>query len=108
MPRHEIIVIGASVGGVEALLTLARALPRDLPAAIFAVMHIPARTPSRLPEILNNAGPLPALHAVEGAAVEPGHIYVAPPDKHLILSRGRMCLAMGPRENDHRPAIDSL
>jgi two-component system chemotaxis response regulator CheB len=67
MPGHDIIVIGASAGGLEALTTLARGLPPDLPAALFIVQHVPATGPSLLPEILSSTGALPATHAVDGA-----------------------------------------
>jgi two-component system chemotaxis response regulator CheB len=105
---HDIIVIGASAGGVEALSTLVGALPANLPAAIFVVMHITAQGPSRMPEILARAGRLPAVHPTDGMAIAHGHIYIAPPDKHMLLERGRIRIVHGPRENRHRPAIDPL
>lgn len=108
MPGHDIIVIGASTGGVEALSTLARSLPRDVPAALFVVVHIPAQAPSALPTILERSGPLPARHAVDGEPIQPGRIYVAPPDLHLLVESGRVRLMRGPKENRSRPAIDPL
>lgn len=108
MPGHDVIVVGASAGGVEALITLTGSLPADLPAAIFLVLHIPAQSPSLLPDILNRACPLHALHPADGEAFHNGHIYVAPPDHHLLVEEGIVRVVRGPRENRHRPAIDPL
>lgn len=108
MPGHDIIVIGASAGGVEALSKLAVQLPEKLPASLFIVLHIPAQGPSLMPDILSRAGPLPATHPVDGEEIRRGHIYVAPPDHHLMLEQGHVRIVRGPRENRHRPAIDPL
>ncbi|WP_017719995.1 chemotaxis protein CheB [Kamptonema formosum] len=108
MPGHDIIVIGASAGGVEALSTLAAGLPANLPAALFVVLHIPPHAASVLPQILSRAGTLPASHPIDGQAIQHGRIYVAPPDFHLLMKRGHIHLAGGPRENGHRPAVDPL
>ena len=106
--RHDIVVIGASAGGVEALIRLAQALPRDLPASLFVVLHTPARGKSMLPAILSRSGPLPATHAEHGASIERGRIYVAPPDHHLLVKPGSIAVTQGPRENRQRPAVDPL
>lgn len=108
MPGHDIIVIGASAGGVEALTTVVRPLPRDLPAAVFAVLHIPAESPSLLATILNRMGSLKAMRAEDGMTIEHGRIYVAQPDHHLLVERDKVRVVRGPRENRHRPAIDPL
>ncbi|HEU5226534.1 MAG TPA: chemotaxis protein CheB [Ktedonobacteraceae bacterium] len=108
MSGHDIIVVGASAGGVEALMKLVRDLPGNLPAAVFVVLHIPAESRSLLPEILSHASPLPASHPENGAKIESGHIYVAPPDQHLLIEKGVIRVTRGPRENRHRPAIDPL
>lgn len=108
MPGHDIVVIGASAGGVEALSLLARDLPVDLPAAIFVSLHIPAHCPSLLPHILNRHGRLPAIHPADGEAIQTGRIFIAPPDHHLLLERGRIRLMRGPREDGHRPAVDPM
>ncbi len=108
MAGHDIVVIGASAGGVEALSILVSLLPADFPATVFVVLHIPAHSPSLLPQILDRKGPMPASHAVDGESIRPGRIFIAPPDFHLLLERGRIRLIKGPRENGHRPAIDPL
>jgi len=105
---HDIIVIGASAGGVEALTALARALPADLQAALFVVLHVPAHGKSVLPHLLARAGRLPAQHAVSDEEIRLGRWYVAPPDHHMILRNGRVHLGRGPSENGHRPAVDPL
>lgn len=105
---RDIIVMGGSAGGIEALLAVVRSLPKDLPAAIFVVVHIPPYSVSRLPEILTRAAHLPASHARDGERIEHGRIYIAPPDHHLILKNQHMELSRGPRENHSRPAIDPL
>ena len=107
------VVVGASSGGVEALIKIARGLPADLPAAVFAVVHFPQGVPSVLPRILDRSGPLSAAHPEDGEVVSPGRIYVAPPGFHLLLERddtplGRVRLGRGPKENHNRPAVDAL
>ena len=105
---HDIVVVGASAGGVEALGELAAALPLGLPAAVLVVLHMPAYGHSVLPEILSRRGPLPAKHAADGEPLLTGRIYVAPPDHHLLVQGGKISLTRGPAENNHRPAIDAL
>lgn len=108
MPVHDIIVIGASSGGVSVLSSLVAMLPEDLPAAVFIVLHVRADVPSHLPAILNRTGRLPAAHAVDREPVRRGRIYVAPPGMQTYLQRGRICVKRGPHENSQRPAIDAL
>lgn len=108
MPGHDIIAIGASAGGVQALMTVVGTLPGELPASIFAVLHIPAESPSFLPEILSRAGPLEAVQAVDGMEIERRCIYIAPPDHHLLIEHGHIHVVRGPKENRHRPAVDPL
>jgi two-component system chemotaxis response regulator CheB len=106
--RRDVVAIGASAGGVEALGRLVAQLPADLPAAVFVVLHVPPTGTSVLPRILARAGPLPAGHAVDGSRPEHGRIYVAPPDCHLLLEAELIRVVRGPRENGHRPAADPL
>jgi two-component system chemotaxis response regulator CheB len=108
MLKRNIIVIGASAGGVETLRCLVKLLPVEMPAAIFVAMHFPSYATSLLPQILNRCGTLPALHPNDGDPIELGRIYIAPPDYHLVLHQHHMRLGRGPRENGHRPAIDVL
>ena len=103
-----IIVIGASAGGVEAVSQIARGIPASFPGAIFVTMHFPVYSTSVLPRILERAGSLPATHAEDRAPIQAGHVYVAPPDRHLLLLRNSTHLVRGPRENGHRPAIDPM
>jgi two-component system chemotaxis response regulator CheB len=106
--RCPIVVIGASAGGIETLELLAGGLPQDFPAALFVVVHLSPDSPGALPGIIARAGKLPTMAAQDGAAIRPGHIFVAPPDHHLLLEPGRIRLTRGPRENRFRPAIDPL
>jgi two-component system chemotaxis response regulator CheB len=106
--RHDLIVVGASAGGVEALRVLAETLPPDLAAAVCVVLHVPSDGVSTLPRILMRAGRLPAIHVDDRTALRPGHIYVAPPNRHLSVEPGWVTPVMGPRENRHRPAVDPL
>lgn len=108
MPGYRIIVIGASAGGVEALTSLIKELPADFPAAIFIVLHIPSFGTSVLPQILTRCGALPAVHPHDRQEIQPGRIYIAPPNHHLLVQRGQIRLSVGPRENGHRPAVDTL
>ena len=108
MTQRDIVVIGASAGGIQALTTLVAGLPRDFPASVLIVVHIPPYAISRLPEILSRSGPLPAAHALQGEVIEPGRIYVSPPDRHLLVRTGQLELSRGARENHCRPAIDPL
>jgi two-component system, chemotaxis family, protein-glutamate methylesterase/glutaminase len=101
-------VVGASAGGVEALRQLVSALPPDYAGALLVVLHVAPAGRSVLPQILTRAGALPATHAVDGETVEPGHIYVAPPDRHLLVADGHLTLDRGPRVNGYRPAVDLL
>jgi two-component system chemotaxis response regulator CheB len=106
--KSDIIVIGASAGGIEALKQIVAELKPDLPAALFVTLHLSPRSVSQLPEILSSCGPLPASHPINGSPIQHGHIYVAPPDRHLLLYPDRIELSTGPKENRHRPAINVM
>ena len=106
-PR-AVIAIGASAGGVSALQSVVSQLPSDLPAAVLAVLHIPATGPSSLPHILNRAGKLATRHPTDGEPLEEGVILIAPPDRHLRVVDGRVEVSSGFKENGHRPSVDVL
>lgn len=108
MATRDTIVIGASAGGVQALTNLVTALPSNLPAAVFIVLHIPADVPSLLPDILSRVSKLEVAHAINGEEIKRGKVYVGPPDHHLLLEPGYVKLVHGPKENLHRPSIDAL
>lgn len=105
---RDAVVIAASAGGVEALRDLLARLPAGLPAAVLLVLHVPAAGGRALPGILTRAGKLPALTAADGERAIPGHVYVAPPDHHMLLMDSKIRLSRGPRHNGHRPAADPL
>ena len=107
MTAFSIIVIGASAGGVGALRALTAGLTKPLPVPILVVLHMGAQR-SQLPDLLNTCGPTPASHGEDGVLVKPGHIYIAPPDRHMIVVDDRLRLTRGPKENWARPAIDPL
>jgi len=108
MATRDTIVIGASAGGVRALLALVADLPPNLPAAVFIVLHLSANGPSLLPEILARKCKLEVAHAIDGEPIRRRRVYIAPPDQHLIIEDGCMRLVHGPKENLHRPSIDAL
>lgn len=105
---RDIIVVGASAGGVQTLCSLMEGLPAGLQASVFVVLHIAPHGHSALPAILSRTGCLPASHPVDGERIEPGRIYVAPPDRHLAIENGRVHLSRNASENGHRPAVDVL
>jgi two-component system chemotaxis response regulator CheB len=106
-PR-DLVIIGASAGGVTALMDLARALPADFPAPILVVLHLSPSSPSMLPELMGRDAALRVKHAQNGEALKAGVIYVAPPDHHLLVENDRLLVTRGPKENRFRPSIDAL
>jgi two-component system chemotaxis response regulator CheB len=104
----NVVAVGASAGGVEALTHFAAGLPPDLPYAVLVVLHMPTGAPSVLARILDRNGPLPAAQAVDGEPLQPGTIRVAVPNRHLLVDDHRIALSEGPTENGHRPAINAL
>lgn len=104
----RVVVVGASAGGIDALRTLLSALPSDFPAPICIVFHISPQSPGSLDSMLDRASALPVEMARSGGHLQPGRVYVAPPDHHLLLEPGLMRLTRGPLENRFRPAIDPL
>lgn len=106
MPKRNIIIVGASTGGVEALCQLVKGLPKELDATVFVVMHIGAE--SILPSILNRCGTLKAIPAKNDSKYERGRVYIAPFNYHLMIKDSMTVLGRGPRANGYRPAIDVL
>jgi two-component system, chemotaxis family, protein-glutamate methylesterase/glutaminase len=106
--QKDIIVVGASAGGIEASRTLVGGLPREFAAAIFVVLHTSPESPGILDTILGRAGHLPAITVKEQERIQTGRIYVPPPDHHLIIEPGIVRVTRGPKENRFRPAIDPL
>lgn len=106
--KHKMVVIGASAGGLEGIKALIAALPKDFPAVLLVVLHIPSDSVSALPQILSRAGPLPARQPEDGETMKPGQIYVARPDHHLIVEGETIGVKKSPRENRFRPSIDVL
>lgn len=106
--KKDIVVIGASAGGIDALRAIVACLPANFPAPIFVVVHTSPDSPGVLDLILSRAGKLRALAGKDNEPIEDGRIYVAPPDHHLVLEPGTICLTRGPKENRFRPAIDPL
>lgn len=108
MPKVELVVIGASAGGLVGLLTIVKALPPTLPAAVVIVMHTNSSGTTYLPDILSRASRLPVHFVKDGQPIEGGQILIAPPDFHVVVARRSLSLTRGPRENGFRPAIDPL
>ena len=108
MPKRDIIVIGGSAGSSAVLQRVMNELPQDLPASLFIATHVPAHSSGHLAGVLDRAGPLAVSLAVDGQPIEKNHVYVAVPDRHLLIVDGTMRLGDGPRENMTRPAIDPL
>ncbi|HEX2527224.1 MAG TPA: chemotaxis protein CheB [Geminicoccus sp.] len=108
MSNRDIVVIGGSAGATAPLKTILGALPLDFPAAIFIVLHIPARSIGILTTVTAAATRLPVHPATDGMPIHPGNIYLAVPDHHMIVADGHIRLGRGPRENMARPAIDPL
>lgn len=106
-PFEHVVVIGASAGGVQALLEIARGLPAAFSAPVCAVLHV-GSNPSLLPELMRHYGPNHAMHAEDGQRLAPGTLHIAPPDRHLLLEGDVLRLSAGPKENHSRPAIDPL
>jgi len=108
MARKDIVVIGASAGGMDALQKVVSRFPADLPAAVFIVWHLSPGLKTILPSVLNKSGPLRAGHPSDGDRIERGLIYVAPNDHHMLVENGYIRVTKGPKENRFRPAVDAL
>lgn len=108
MANRDLVVIGASAGGIEALQQLLSGLPRDFGATVLIVLHTSSHPESLLPQIFQRSCKLPVRQATDGEEFQCGKVYVARPDFHLIVEGKLLRVIQGPRENRHRPAIDPL
>lgn len=106
--KRDIVVVGASAGGVQALELLVRGISKDFQGSMLVVLHIPPWAPSGLAPILSRSGPLPAIEVGAREQLEPGHIYVAAPDHHLLLDDHHITRWKGPAEDRHRPSVNAL
>lgn len=108
MSKRDIIVIGASAGGILALVELVNQLPGNFEASVFVVQHLAPYTKSILPTLLSRPGKIEAVHPKDGEKIRSRQIYVAPPDHHLLIEKDLVLVKRGPKENRFRPSIDAL
>jgi two-component system, chemotaxis family, protein-glutamate methylesterase/glutaminase len=106
--HRDIVVIGASAGGLQALQQILSAMPRDVEAALLAVLHTADHSGSMLPQILQRRSNMHVSHPCDRDPIQRGRVYIAPPGFHMIVEQGFLRVLQGPRENLHRPAIDPL
>lgn len=106
--KPDIVVVGASAGGVDALQRIVQGFPGDLTATVLIVLHIHAESRSLLAPLLARNSSVPVLAAEDGQPVKRGHIYVAQPDRHLTVEADHVRVTQGPAQNRHRPSIDVL
>jgi two-component system, chemotaxis family, protein-glutamate methylesterase/glutaminase len=106
--HRDIVVMGASAGGLQALQQILSAMPRDVEAALLVVLHTADHSGSMLPHILQRKSNMPVSHPRDGDLIQRGRVYIAPPGFHMIVDEGFLRVLQGPRENLHRPAIDPL
>lgn len=109
MPVRDVVAIGGSAGSIEVIKEIIQALPAGLAASVFVVVHIPARTRNLLAETLSNgryAVDLRAAQAIDGERITNGRIYVAAPDRHMVIAKGHIHLVRSPKEGLHRPSIN--
>src|SRR4051812_45664764 len=106
--KRDIVVIGASAGGVEALMTIFSRLPKDLPAAVAVVLHRHPLYNIHLAKVLARGAALPLVEVSKEIPLTKGTIYIAPSDAHLILTKGGLKIDRGAKEHFTRPAVDPL
>ena len=106
-PHRDVIVIGGSAGSLDTIREIAQAIPADYSGTVFVVAHV-GQSRSILPDLLRRVGSFTASHPREKEPIRKGHIYIAPPDRHMLIEDGQVCLSRGPREHFTRPAIDPL
>jgi two-component system chemotaxis response regulator CheB len=108
LTSRNIVVIGASAGGIEACSQLLKLLPADFSASIFVVVHLAPQAPSILGKILARHSNIEVKNPVDGEEIQTGKVYVALANQHLIVKPGVIKLGRGPRENGSRPSVDVL
>src|SRR5262245_49787242 len=106
--RRDIVTVGASAGGVEALIGLFEKLPANLPAALAVVIHRHPRHESQLADVLSRHSLLPVVEPVDGERIQHGYIYLGPRDYHLLIDGMALRLDAGPKQHRTRPAVDPL
>src|SRR5438034_432947 len=104
---RKVIVVGGSAGGIAALCSILKGIPADFPAPILAVIHVP-ESANQLPTVLQRSSALTVVNPDKPQPIRAGTVYLAPPNRHLIVKSGCAVAVMGPRENRHRPAVDTL
>ena len=103
----RVVGVGASAGGLAAVREVLGGLPSALPASLIVVLHLMPDHPSYLAAILSRTSPLPVVQAEDGQLLAPGHVYVAPPDNHLVVGPdGRVALEQSPPVKFVRPSIN--
>jgi two-component system, chemotaxis family, protein-glutamate methylesterase/glutaminase len=106
--RRDIVTIGASAGGIDALLRLFKPLPHDFPAAVGVVLHRSPLFESNLAQLLQSRSKLQFLEPQGAEPLEPGHVYIAPRDRHMLFESSSVRLDRGPKQHFTRPAADPL
>jgi two-component system, chemotaxis family, protein-glutamate methylesterase/glutaminase len=104
--NRDVITIGGSAGSLDAVIQIVASLPPDLPAAVFVVVHISPRSPNYIPDILRRRTAMQVLQASDGERIQTGRIYVAPPDRHVVIRDHHIHLSRGPKEGLQRPSIN--
>jgi two-component system, chemotaxis family, protein-glutamate methylesterase/glutaminase len=105
--KRNVIVLGASAGGIQLLMRIFSEMPPDLPAIVGMVLHR-GPLPSELLQVLSKRSSLPMIEPLHDSTLEPGRIYLAPPDHHMEVTPHRVIVRRRPKEHSTRPAIDPL
>ncbi len=108
MSKRDLVVVGGSTGSSEVLKPFVEALPPDYAGSVFVTVHMPADGALALGAMLERLAKLPVGYPTDGEPIAPGRVYLAAPDRHLMLVDGVVRYGFGPRENMMRPAIDPL
>jgi two-component system, chemotaxis family, protein-glutamate methylesterase/glutaminase len=108
MSKKDIVTIGGSAGSLDTLQTVIHKLPQDFPAAVFVTIHLSPRAKSHLSKVLGRGSSIPVLSARDGQEIRGGTVYVAVPDRHLVVAKNHIRLTRGPKEGLHRPSINVM